>query len=518
MISITCPPAPHDVLRNVVQDLSRQRFSLSIDVLQMVQQTLFSAQTLVQEAMNARSAPERLPPEILSHIFSMVPGPLPLAGTTSSVPPVNRTYDLLPLTHVCRRWRDIALSTASLWSTVCETHSAHAASYVIRTRAGRTPLTLYVDRPSPSTALTGLLASDGGAVTDLRLHGLQEVPANRLASELLSFPAPHLAHAVVRCRPGSGVLDPERPAGPVVELWGGLAPKLRNLEFHDVPFLPANSFGQLVDFRLSYDTCPAGWTLDDLLGLLGRSPSLRVVQLRGLPSDLHLRQPPKTEPVSLPFLEDFELGNFKGELSPVPLLRLMFSHIVVPPTASVRVYGISPRSMYYPLDFSLPEEMQSRLTIDMTFFTLTLAFTDPLSSSAFRLELNTGGATKALFEESIRTLLVDHASSPIREVSISSQRAWSSWCDPALLLSMLPDVTSMEIKDHLLCFQIVDALGYAGKEDESQDLSNALCRNLSRLRLPPLYDDTLKRRLSSTVAERARRGLVMHCAEFESRT
>ncbi|KAI0351437.1 hypothetical protein OH77DRAFT_938427 [Trametes cingulata] len=261
---------------------------MSVQNLQVVDELTRASQTLVRGVLDAKCFISRLPPKLLGQVFYLVPGRLPIDGTSCSR--ARRTYDLVPLTHVCRCWRDIAFSISSLWQTICETSRAHTAWHVLRARARQTPLIIYVDRPQASLALSDILASDGHAVTELHLRGLQEEPAARLASDLLAFPAPHLRHATVSIRRKPGA--PSHSAAglePLVEFWSGTAPNLKTLELHDVPLLPSNYFGSLARLQLSFDLVPFEWTLCDLLRVIQRSPVLEYVSLRGLPSDLHLR-------------------------------------------------------------------------------------------------------------------------------------------------------------------------------------------------------------------------------------
>ncbi|RPD56195.1 hypothetical protein L226DRAFT_571838 [Lentinus tigrinus ALCF2SS1-7] len=86
------------------------------------------AVSLVQETMNARCPINKLPPELLALVFSMVPSSLSLPGYVGP-PSTKQTNELLPVTHVCRSWRVLALDMPSLWSTISQTSS------VFRTRA-----------------------------------------------------------------------------------------------------------------------------------------------------------------------------------------------------------------------------------------------------------------------------------------------------------------------------------------------------------------------------------------------
>lgn len=60
----------------------------------------------------------QLPDEILLEIFSYVKGPVPSAarGWSRKDPMTRVVWDIVGVTHVCRRWRDAAISTKSFWA------------------------------------------------------------------------------------------------------------------------------------------------------------------------------------------------------------------------------------------------------------------------------------------------------------------------------------------------------------------------------------------------------------------
>ncbi|CUA67884.1 Clustered mitochondria protein homolog [Rhizoctonia solani] len=98
------------------------------------------------------------PPEVLAHIFKIVcsTGPCPqsatYAYTTGYKPPLFNT-DSITLSHVCSRWRQIAINTATMWSHIdLVPHQFQVTTLSERTntylaRAGRTLLDIHlVDR------------------------------------------------------------------------------------------------------------------------------------------------------------------------------------------------------------------------------------------------------------------------------------------------------------------------------------------------------------------------------------
>jgi hypothetical protein len=72
----------------------------------------------------------RLPPELLVHIFSFLGG-----GAF-----------VVPASHVCRRWRDVALDTPSLWTVIREEDDIFAAqSFMERSRHGKLDVSVLID-------------------------------------------------------------------------------------------------------------------------------------------------------------------------------------------------------------------------------------------------------------------------------------------------------------------------------------------------------------------------------------
>ncbi len=474
-----------------------------------VQNTLHLASSLIQETMNSHCPINRMPPELLALVFSMVPSALSLPGYIGPSA-AKQTYELLPITHVCRGWRALALDIPSLWSTLCETASGHSASSIFRARTQQAPLVVYVDHGRPSAALAEALGS-GAKVTELHLHDLHELAPAELASAFLGFPAHRLERAIVRRRsvrvPTADLGSP--PMKPVVELFDGSAPRLKSLVLHDVPFLPSNWFESMTHMRLSFDASPVYWTLPDLFQLLSRSPSLKDVRLTGLPTHLYSADPPPVTSTTLPHLQRLEIGDCRGPDSSINLIRSILSFLVLPMQCVVRLYGVEAHRLYPLTDIRFPGvEHPTALVIDITFTSIALTSINTEAGGSLRLELNTAGATRTLIQQLLEAFVAGHAQT-IRQLTVAGQRVWASWCDPNLLLSILPKATTLELCDAHLVDQCLDALRSSHVADSKP--CQLICPNLASLRLPIGLTDILTEKLRSMLEERARYDIQLQC-------
>ncbi|KAJ7982775.1 hypothetical protein DFH06DRAFT_955897, partial [Mycena polygramma] len=110
------------------------------------------AQRQLEAALKAATYPgiSTLPPEIMSRIFSYCISPL--ASSECSAPPML-------LLHVCRKWRAIAATTPSLWTTF-EINVENFSSDLLEGLEGYIGRWLGRARSLPtSIALTGKITS-----------------------------------------------------------------------------------------------------------------------------------------------------------------------------------------------------------------------------------------------------------------------------------------------------------------------------------------------------------------------
>jgi hypothetical protein len=162
----------------------------------------------------------RLPPEILSHIFSfhIINQPIPTKPIYNPDGPFPSSYILhrlgwIAVTHVCRRWRQVALSDPNLWSTVVFDLGAEWADEMLaRSKAAlisysRDLSLRFMAWRTRTRALDDIvtLGKHLSHVRRLALFGYPE--ALQPAMRALTSPAPHLESLELRkqvrvvCRP-----------------------------------------------------------------------------------------------------------------------------------------------------------------------------------------------------------------------------------------------------------------------------------------------------------------------------
>ncbi|KAJ7883975.1 hypothetical protein B0H13DRAFT_2537691 [Mycena leptocephala] len=101
--------------------------------------------TVVQERLDSYKYPVlRLPNEIVSEIFTHFLPIYPLC------PPVAGPLSPTVLTHICRKWREIALTTPDLWRAICLSHRVTVSRSPadlsgVLSRSGCCPLSLAMD-------------------------------------------------------------------------------------------------------------------------------------------------------------------------------------------------------------------------------------------------------------------------------------------------------------------------------------------------------------------------------------
>jgi len=282
-----------------------------------------------------------LPPELLARIFHF---------STLVEPPWSGVQKLgwIGVTHVCQRWRQVALDDSSLWARIVGVSPSAEWISEALVRARDAPLRFdIVDRPSP-----GVLSKFRPHMSHTRILRLPRLSIHdvRVVREICSLEAPVLEDFEL------GFLD----ASPLtfgfdggMTLFKGHAPKLRRfITSHITIPWSLVPHGQLTQLRITSSWTPNPGILslydpNQLFDLLLNSPRLKILYLEFcLPSVLS--QVSHGEPIHLPRLSRLSLSGSTSHVTN------FLKRLKLPSSATLRLYCISKDPSTYPDHLILP--------------------------------------------------------------------------------------------------------------------------------------------------------------------
>ena len=242
-----------------------------------------------------------LPPKLLAQIFHFY---------ALEEPPWSggvQKLGWITVTHVCQRWRQVALGDSSLWARI--TGSSPNARWIFEmlVRARNAPL--VVD--SAATPVLGILSKFPQNIIhirELRLRGLSLLRSQGLR-EICALEAPALEHFEL------GVSAPYpvtfHQLG-VTTLFRGRAPKLRTLSLSKVSIpwslIPRGQLTQLKITLIRGISTPSTRSSDQLPDLLINSPNLEILVLEFCLPNSHFLAP-DGQTIHLPRLSRLCLGG-----------------------------------------------------------------------------------------------------------------------------------------------------------------------------------------------------------------
>jgi len=270
-----------------------------------------------------------LPPELLARIFRFY---------ALEEPPWSGSVQKLgwiTVTHVCQRWRQVALGDSSLWARITgiSPNSKWISEMLVRAR--NAPLVVdFVVPPVPG--ILSKFAPHIFRIRELRLRGLS-VDRPQGLRDICALEAPALEHFELGVSVSYPVIFHQLGWR---SLFRGRAPKLRILSLSNVSMawslIPRGQLTQLkvTIFRGISTPTSLPSDSDQLLDLLVNSPDLEVLVLEFcLPAMLF--QPPDGQAIHLPRLSRLCLG---GSTSRVANLLKMLK---LPPSTTLHLRCIS---------------------------------------------------------------------------------------------------------------------------------------------------------------------------------
>jgi len=287
---------------------------------------------------NAHAPISSLPPELLARIFhfSALVEP-PWSGM--------RKLGWIGVTHVCQRWRQIALDDSTLWARIVgDSPSAEWISEAL-VRARDAPLRFDI-AGTPRPKVLSKFLPHMSHTRILRLPRLSKHDYH-MVRDICALEAPVLEYFEL------GILDTSLiTCGPGMTLFNGHAPKLRSLITNiTIPWslIPR---GQLTQLRITstWTSTPgilSRYDPNQLFDLLINCPELKILYLKFcLPSVLP--QVSLGEPIHLPRLSRLSLS---GSTSCV---TNFLKTLKLPSSATLRLYCISEDPSTYPDHLILP--------------------------------------------------------------------------------------------------------------------------------------------------------------------
>ncbi|KAI0326006.1 hypothetical protein GY45DRAFT_1230796, partial [Cubamyces sp. BRFM 1775] len=301
--------------------------------LQDIEHKVADSLSFVRCSINNFRPIHRLPTEVLGIVFRYAL-PTPDGGFRESgcqEPDIKAERRArTALTHVCRRWRAVALDMAALWTVIDA--SAGPSVHPYFERSGNMPLHVFARYPLDNTTETPL-ASQGDRIQDLFLEFPREhrsVVPTELPAFLPHSPNLECLAIATRCRTfedGRPIVDlAQRP-----RLFPYPPPRLTMLILHNQSWFPAIPYDRLTHLHISQGT-PID--IRSLLTLLGHCTSLE----KAVFVDIYIanaRQVPEDFRVELPRLRLLALAINFSRLS----MRYLLRGLVLPPTVTVRITG-----------------------------------------------------------------------------------------------------------------------------------------------------------------------------------
>ncbi|KAF8504902.1 hypothetical protein F5888DRAFT_802940 [Russula emetica] len=205
----------------------------------------------------------RLPPELLVHIFSFLGG-----GTF-----------VVPASQVCRRWRDVALDTFSLWTVIREEDSVSAAErFMERSRHAKLDVSFIIDMHAPDdfVILRNLVIPHATRIRRLHLdvYGDRAYDFYRMLADR-DFLLPGLEHFSIQMNQSGWHDDTHYGPLPSRESFFGESEFFERLTFRAVLPLPTHFSGTIKSLTLADRV----FDLDALLECLDAAPNLEYLAL-----------------------------------------------------------------------------------------------------------------------------------------------------------------------------------------------------------------------------------------------
>ncbi|TFK80716.1 hypothetical protein K466DRAFT_605101 [Polyporus arcularius HHB13444] len=253
----------------------------SVSEFQLLDEYLLGVLLAVRGRMNQLSSIDRFPPEVLAAIFDFVRLPKWHEDTDRELPPDHRS--LIAITHVCRRWRTVALDCSSLWTGIVACSSS-AQPFAERSHGAPVDISVAVIRGQLPKTQKSLLVKLRPLIRSLRvsLNAPRELPIFRKALKELSGSLQALAITVrsAPCtRPIAHIPYSATNHTIAVSLFGGpVATGLKSLSISSMnPLIPTDLFPSLLHLHLSRFRW--GEFLNPLWKLLRNAPNLETFHL-----------------------------------------------------------------------------------------------------------------------------------------------------------------------------------------------------------------------------------------------
>ena len=264
------------------------------------------------QTTSAASAPSHvysIPPEILIHIFVWLITLNPIPALWSRGGPAHtRLAWIVPTTHVCKRWRAVAIANPCLWTEINHRSSGVHWALEMTRRARQAPVAVTLD--ADCMPLSDYVVEH---IDHVRYLELKDGAMGDVTTVLtrLNRPAPMLESVNIFCDRMCAVPCP-------ADLFAHTTPRLRHV-WTSAYYVPPNhtiflaslfslKFINHLFFFAETDLPPKQYTYDEVLDVLERMPALEVLYVHRVlsPGPASMGT---SRSISLPRLNELSLGG-----------------------------------------------------------------------------------------------------------------------------------------------------------------------------------------------------------------